>query len=524
MLNIKQALPSCLYTAAQVREMDQMAISECGVTGFELMSRAGRSLFRQLLKCAPQTKMLSIFCGGGNNGGDGYIVAALAKARGLEVEIFCLAPVVALKGDAKKACQWAKELQIEIHEWSDTSTIHGDIIVDAMLGTGLSGEVRSPYLDAIRQINESDRFVVAADVPSGLCSDTGRVFGLAVRANLTVSFIGVKQGLLTGQGPHCSGDIHFDDLGVSADIVMRLRSSSTRIDFPQMSPLIPRRNPCDHKGVFGRVLLVGGNSGMGGAILLASEAAMRSGAGLVSVITRTEHVQPLLTRTPEVMVAAYSSDNDLRQRVALASVVVLGPGLGKDAWARNIYSVVMDEATIRNVPVICDADALNILAEGVSLDQAIQRDLRVITPHSGEAAKLLQTTVDEIEKDRFAALNELQRRYGGAVVLKGAGTLIKGGGALFLANVGNPGMAAGGMGDVLSGIIGALVAQGLSLEKASCLGVCWHGESADVMVQDKGMIGLSATDVINGLVKVVVPYEARSQASLSIAATLEKHG
>ncbi len=494
--------------------MDRLTIVEHEVPGFELMCRAGRSLFRQLMKHVPDAKRVSVFCGGGNNGGDGYIVAGLAKERGLDVELITLTEPALLTGDAFLAWQWARERQVSPVLWQGlkrqqpADIVVGDVVVDALLGTGLSGPVRDDYATAIGLINASNKPVIAVDVPSGLCSDTGKVLGVSIRADVTVTFIGVKQGLLTGQAPAYVGQLVFDSLNVPDQVYKTIEGSARRVDLAEMASVIPYRRPTDHKGRFGRVVLVGGNAGMGGAIILAAEAALRTGAGLVSVVTRAEHIAPMLARIPEVMPAPYLDEADLRWRLQHADAVVIGPGLGKDLWSKEVFGVVMDEAATRQIPMVCDADALNILAEnGSTVAVGAAAAPWVLTPHPGEAARLLNMTTADIESDRFSAVRKLQQKYGGIAILKGAGSLIRSPVQVALATVGNPGMASGGMGDVLSGMLGSLCAQGVPLYDAACLAVCWHGESADKIALRKGFISLSATDVIAGLGEVISPYE-----------------
>lgn len=494
--------------------MDRLTIVEHAVPGFDLMCRAGRSLFRQLLQSVPGARRISVFCGCGNNGGDGYIVAGLAKERGMEVDLVALAAPASLTGDAALAWRWASDRQVSFSLWQDISGKQvvdidfGDVVVDAMLGTGLNGPVRDDYAAVIDLINASKKPVVSVDVPSGLCGDTGKVLGVAVRADVTVTFIGLKQGLLTGQAPKYVGQVIFDSLTIPDQVYKAMTASARRIDLAKMAPVIPYRQKTDHKGRFGRVILIGGNTGMGGAIVLAAEAALRSGAGLVNVVTKAEHIAAMLARIPEVMPVPYLHEADLRQRLRSANAVVLGPGLGTDSWAKEIFDIVLDEVVGRQIPLVCDADALNILVErDGSLERGYANVPWVLTPHPGEAARMMGSTTTAIEDDRFAAVSKLQQKYGGVVVLKGAGSLIKGQMQEALANVGNPGMASGGMGDVLSGVLGSLCAQGLPLYDAACLAVCWHGESADKVVLKKGFISLCATDVIAGLGEVIAPYE-----------------
>lgn len=491
------SLPMRLYRADQVRQLDRLAIDAMGVSGFELMMRAGRSAFRHLLSRWPQVGSLTLFCGGGNNGGDGYVIAGLAKKRGLNVRLYWLAAPETLQGEAAQARDWAVAQGVTFQPWTPGCVIEADVLVDALLGTGLNSPVRGLYGDAIKAINATGLPVVAVDVPSGLSADTGMPLDCAVDAELTVTFIGLKQGLLTGAGPDHVGQLVFDDLGVPAEVYDAVPHLCRRVDWYQVSGLIEPRRPCAHKGQFGRLLIVGGDEGMGGAVVMAAEAAARSGAGLISVATRSNHVPAILMRCPEVMARSVRSRHDLLPMLERADAVVIGPGLGTAAWSQQLLQVVLES----DKPLVLDADALNLIAA-----QGLAADLRgrecVMTPHPGEAARLLGCSVAEVQADRFAALAQLQQRYGGVVLLKGAGTLIGGGineSLSALANVGNPGMATGGMGDVLSGILGSFLAQGYSGRQATELAACLHGEAAQVAARSQGYISLLPTDVVAAL-------------------------
>jgi len=493
----QQPLPAGLYSAAEVRALDSTVIDRFGVAGFALMQRAGAAALGRLLRRWPLARSLVILCGSGNNGGDGYVIAGLARQQGLSVECIAVGDPGRLRGDARSAWALALEQGVQPALWSDLTPdavdralADADVLVDALLGTGLEGEVRAPYDAAIAAVNRAGRPVMAVDTPSGLSSDSGRVLGVAVRATLTVTFIGLKRGLLTGAAPDYTGELAFDDLSVNPEVYEQVPCSAARLDWSLVSGAVPRRAPASHKGRYGRVLVIGGDHGMGGAAMLAAEAAARSGAGLVYLATRPAHVAAALTRCPEVMVHGVDHGNDLVPLLADKDVVVVGPGLGRDGWGQQMLQQVLD----RQGPCVLDADALNLLSVS---GQALRRDDWVLTPHPGEAARLLGTTTDAIGEERFAAALELQRLWGGTVVLKGAGTLVQGlAGVPRVATVGNPGMATGGMGDVLSGILGGLLAQADLRNQAVELGVCLHGEAADCAARTKGHMGLLARDLI----------------------------
>ncbi|ARN76357.1 bifunctional ADP-dependent (S)-NAD(P)H-hydrate dehydratase/NAD(P)H-hydrate epimerase [Oceanicoccus sagamiensis] len=485
-------LPTRLYRAKQVRELDRVAIEEQGIPGFTLMRRAAKAAFTILLAQYPEPEKLTIFCGTGNNGGDGYAMASLARQRGLEVALIQCGDAGKISGDALQARQHALQDGVEVTDFSADLVIEQGVIIDALLGTGLSGDVRGVSAEAIGLINSLDLPVLAVDIPSGLCSDAGRVLGNALYADHTVSFIGLKQGLLTGAGPDYTGALHFHDLSVPETVFQQVASSSERLDLPQLLAQLPARQASAHKGHFGHVMVTGGDSGMAGAAAMASQAACRVGAGLISCATRPEHIPAIIARSPEVMAHGVISGQEIEPLLAAASVVVVGPGLGQGAWGEQLLQKVAE----LTVPLVVDADALNLLAAGRVIKNR-QRDNWILTPHPGEAARLLGCSTAEVQQDRFAAAAELQRRYGGAVILKGAGTLVADdeNSQVGLCPYGNPGMATGGMGDVLSGVLGALLAQGFSPAQAARLGVCLHATAGD-RAAVQGQRGMMATDLL----------------------------
>ena len=457
-------LPAALYTAAQVREVDVRLI-EAGTPGFEQMQRAAHAAWCALRRRWPQADTLTVLAGCGNNAGDGYLIAALAQRAGWAVRVLAVGDPQRLKGDAASACAEARTAGVAIEVWSAGAALQG-VLVDALLGTGISGDVREPYVSVITALNASGLPVMAVDLPSGLCADTGRVLGCAVRAELTVTFIGLKLGLFTGDGPAQVGALVFDELQADAATVGQTAPEAVRLCAANLPRLAPRA-PTVHKGSFGQVLVIGGDHGTGGAALLSAEAALRCGAGMVSLATRPEHVTAALVRRPEIMCSGVESTYGLNALVQRADVLVIGPGLGQAPWGRSLLSL----ATQRLVPQVWDADALNLLAAtGVEVPGN-----GLLTPHPGEAARLLDCSTAEIQADRPRAARELARRYGCTVVLKGAGSLIAAAdGRLALCDRGHPAMASAGLGDVLAGVAGALLAQGLDTFEAGCLAVWLH--------------------------------------------------
>ncbi len=488
-------LPKTLYNASQVRELDRLAIEERDIPGITLMKRAGRAAFNALVSRWPD-EPITVFCGAGNNGGDGYIIAALAQQQHREVRVVHLVAPEKLKGDALLAYRYALDVGVTIVGFSDCVDLYQGVIVDAMLGTGLNGAVRQPYAQAIRLIDGCRLPVLAADIPSGLSADTGAALGEVVNADVTVTFIGLKRGLFTGRGPDVCGEVIYADLEVPQDIFPEIDSRVRRIGVADFAGWLGPRPRHSHKGNFGHVLVIGGDSGFGGAVAMAAEAALRVGAGLVSVATREQHVPALLGRRPELMVRAVDNGQDLEPLLESASVLVVGPGLGRSAWSEQLLQNAIDSG----LPMVLDADGLNLVAaKGIA-----GQPHWLMTPHPGEAARLLDTTTGEIQADRFAAVEALHNAFGCPVMLKGAGSLVfsPSDNTIGVCDAGNPGMATGGMGDVLSGIVGGLVAQGLPPGTALAAAVCLHSAAAD-RAGKKYERGLLATDLFSPLKKLV---------------------
>lgn len=478
-----QNLPIKLYRATQVRELDRIAIQECGLPGIDLMGRAGLAVFQCIGEQWSDARSVAVFCGSGNNAGDGYIIARLLLEIGLQVTVYAVSDPEKLQADALTAYRTFSELHGRVVPFQDVSSIEVDVIVDALLGTGLDRFVSGLYAEAIEAINSSRKPVVAVDIPSGLNADTGQVMGYAVRADCTVSFIGLKQGLFTGQAADYCGKIIYASLEVPDEIFDQVATPVYRV----VKTGWPRRDRCTHKGTFGHVLVIGGDLGFSGAVRMAAEAALRVGAGLVSIATRPEHAGLMNLTRPELMCHGVDTAAQLDVLLDKASVIVVGPGLGQSDWAKILFAA----ATTAQKPVVVDADGLNLLAQTPAVNPGW-----ILTPHPGEAARLLNSTSGQIQQDRFSAVSALQAQYGGTVVLKGAGTLIASEGEIAVSTTGNPGMATGGMGDVLTGGIAGLLAQGLSLKQAAQQGVYLHGLAADKAVEKGGERGLLASDLM----------------------------
>lgn len=519
MAELSARLPRDLYRAAQVRQLDQIAIDQFRIEGFSLMRRAGLVSFQAILERWPEVRRVSCFCGSGNNGGDGYIVAGLAREQGLSAEVIALSDPTGLQGDARHAWEWAVEKGVSITNLASFESVEPPdsrttVMVDALFGTGLTRAVSGDYATAIEVINNSTSAVMALDVPSGLNADTGMALGTAVHADVTGTFIGMKQGLLTGEAANFTGELLYSDLDVPAEVFVHdgaPKPKVSRIDINDVTQFFLARQPASHKGMFGHLLVLGGDSGMGGAALMAAEAALRGGTGLVSVITRSSHRAAMLARRPELMVVGTEDEGFNEDRVnsllQKASSIVVGPGLGRSEWSLHQLQRALSTQISRNIPIVVDADGLNLLAERDNGQTLVKRDNWILTPHPGEAAGLLGISNAEVNADRFTALSKLQTKWGGSCLLKGFGSLISDGnehGKIVLSSEGNAGMASGGMGDVLAGLAGSFLAQGLPLSSALQAAVCVHGEAADLSMAD-GQRGMLATDLFPHIRRLVNP-------------------
>ncbi|WP_444887794.1 NAD(P)H-hydrate dehydratase [Microbulbifer sp. JMSA008] len=489
--------PQPLYSAESVRELDRQTIAALEIPSIQLMKRAARAAFTHLRARWTDIGRIQVFCGGGNNGGDGYVIAALAAQKKIPVTVFACSDPELLKGDAREAHAYAvrEGVQVLTSLTELDSTDGNTLIVDALLGTGFSGELRQDVAHAIERIRKSPGPVFSVDIPSGLSADSGSA-DLAVQADMTVTFIGRKLGLYCGRGPALCGEVIFADLGAPAPVYQAVEPLAQRFEGSSLRRL-PTRAADSYKNMFGHILVVGGDSGFGGAALMAAQSSARSGAGLISLATRPEHLIAALTRCPEVMAHPVISGQELEPLLEGPDVIAVGPGLGRSPWSEQLLA----RAGRAQVPLVVDADALNILAAGRVL-AGVKRDDWVLTPHVGESARLLGCDTAEVLADPRAAAVAVQQKFSGVVILKGAGTLIAHEGGVDLINSGNPGMASGGMGDLLTGIVAALIGQHLPLVDAARLAVWLHGEAGNRAAED-GQRGLLATDLLPWIRRLV---------------------
>jgi hydroxyethylthiazole kinase-like uncharacterized protein yjeF len=489
-------LPIEIYSVATVREIDRTAIEDEGIPGYSLMTRAGAAAVRAARERFPDATRWQVVCGAGNNAGDGYVVARLAAQDGIVVSVLALVDPESLTGDAATAYgDFAAEGGV-VMPWEGALDDEASLIVDALLGSGLEREVSGEFAKAVSAMNTHSARVMALDIPTGVHGDTGQVMGTAVAADLTVTFVGLKAGLFAGEGSELTGAIVFDGLDVPEHCRPHAEALSRRISSRVLRRCLKRRPRGAHKGDFGHVLIIGGGEGMPGAVRLAGEAALRTGAGLVSVATHPSHAAVIVGSRPELMSHGIADADSLAPLLERATAIAFGPGLGRSEWAQQLYAVVSE----LDMPCVWDADALNLLAATPA-----KSERRIITPHPGEAARLLDGKTSAVQDDRPAALKSLQDKYGGVIVLKGANTLVTSKKQVpWLCTSGNPGMASPGMGDVLTGIIAALLAQGLGKEASAVVGVEAHARAGDLAARS-GERGTIASDLIAELRRVVNP-------------------
>ncbi|MFB9068553.1 NAD(P)H-hydrate dehydratase [Pseudofulvimonas gallinarii] len=480
-----------LYTAAEVRALERRLADE-GLPPSVLMQRAGAAIAAQVHSQWPQARRVLVLAGGGNNGGDGYVSARLLRERGIEVTVIATAEAKAPEA-AEAAAAW-RAAGGQVRRWRSQAPLpEADLVVDALLGIGLARALDGDLAALVGVVNRSAVPVLSVDLPSGLDADSGHAPGAVIAATRTLCLLARKRGLHTGRARDVTGVVAFDGLGVEGP---QDGDAARLLDPADLSRLLPPRRPGTHKGEQGHVLVLGGDSGMSGAVRLAGQAALRAGAGWVSIGSRSAHVSTIASGQPELMVHGIDATDALEPVLRRADVLAPGPGLGQGAWSRALF----EAALAADRPMVIDADALNLLAQA-------PRKLShtcILTPHPGEAARLLESSVRDIESDRYATARALADRYACTVVLKGAGTLVDDGRRVRVCPFGNPGMASAGMGDALTGTIAALLAQGLAAFDAACAGVLAHALAGDRAAAASPR-GLLASDLIAQLREVVNP-------------------
>ncbi len=498
-----------LPSAAKVRQAELDYCEQKKIPSYKLMQRAGNALWALIQQQFSEAEEFLIITGPGNNGGDGFELAYIASQAGKKVRLRTIYKNTNIKdyinsitGDAAIALKQLLQTEVTIEPFKESDLLQTDLIIDALLGTGIKAPARDEFCQAITAINQSGIKVLSVDVPSGLDADKGCEIGCAIKAQATLSFIGVKPGLVTGEGKVCCGDLYLHQL----DVDIQKNAANISKQFPSLeselklcSQQLLSRGFSSHKGSHGRTLIIGGNLGLGGAAILAARGASRCGSGAVMLITRPQHVSASLAQCPEVMVIGTDSGTDSElgmlalKALKSATTIVVGPGLGDDDWAK----FWLKKALVSNLPKVVDADGLRLAKKlSLSLEGCI------ITPHPGEAVALFEgeefSSAASIQQNRYRAVTSLQQQTGAIVILKGAGTLVaipmdNGSIVVKVCKYGNPGMATAGMGDVLAGILGGLLAQGFKKSNAAVIGTLIHSKSADQASGDMP-IGLQPSD------------------------------
>ncbi len=517
--------------AAQIREMDRNAIELFGIPGPVLMENAGSAVVEVMLQRHPTLPRgrVAIFCGGGNNGGDGFVIARRLLLLGTEVHVCLAAPIETIDGDARIHLDILLMLLPDAFFYSDSDQWgkvleRTDIIVDALLGTGLHGDISPSYADAVMLINISGLPIYSVDIPSGVDSDTGSLHGDAVDATCTVTFAYPKLGMYLFPGAGHTGEIVVSKIGFDWEYIEA--DYAARVFFPteEMRAMLQNRNQSANKGEYGHLGIVAGSRGMAGAPALTARAAQRVGAGLVTVMAPSVIQQTIAVKLDEQMtialpdtgcehgalkLEAYSQISGFSDR---AAALAIGPGLTTATETVQLVHRLLEGI---DLPVVLDADGLNALAQCPECIASRTAPL-ILTPHPGEAARLLGTTIKEIEADRVGAVRKIAEKYNAVVLLKGAYTLVTEPGEDILINTtGNPGMAGGGSGDTLTGILGGLLAQfsaaqtkgrpfSFSLLEMTAFGVYLHGLAGDLAAAELGVSSMSAGDIISHLPRAVM--------------------
>ncbi|MDF1593361.1 MAG: NAD(P)H-hydrate dehydratase [Desulfobacterales bacterium] len=505
-----------LVTAGEMQEMDRRTIETFGLPGRLLMENAGRGATRVLLQTFSglTDKKVAVIAGRGNNGGDGFVMARCLFQKGVPVRVFLLAEGKTVKGDAAANLKLLKPLGIPVDEIPDrnafkkykTAMRHQDIWVDAILGTGLKSDVDGYFREIIDFINARNRPVFSVDIPSGLDSDSGHPRGACIRAHTTATFGFAKIGHVLLPGADYTGRLQIVDIGIPDHIAAEVGPTQYLLTAEMIQDRLAPRSSDAHKGTTGHLLVVAGSPGKTGAAAMTAAAAMRTGAGLVTLgvpaslnpVLETQVLEAMTVALPETVDAMFAEAAFDRIQGLLSGKqsLVFGPGVGISS---EIESLLRRMLPILNIPMVIDADGLNNLAADMDMLKTANAPI-ILTPHPGEMARLLGASVQQVQTERLTCARELARKYKLHVVLKGARTVIAHpDGKAYINPTGNAGMASGGMGDVLTGVIGGLLAQGYTPEAAAHVGVYLHGAAADRLAEQIGPIGFLASDVINAI-------------------------
>ena len=487
-----------ILSASEMKRCDSYTIEQIGIPSIELMKRAAAAVACETERRYSNMLHVFIVCGSGNNGGDGFALAEiLSHGRAKKITVVFVGDEDGMT-DGCAFFKAAAEKRENIDIVKDTDFADATLIVDAIFGIGLSRNIEGKYARIINKMNEARCKKVAVDIPSGINADTGEVMGVAFRANLTVTFAAAKRGQVYYPGVKYCGMIIVCDIGISLDAPDGEKEVFSSFLKAPYAP--PKRDPASNKGTYGKVLIIGGAAGMAGAVYFSALAAYRTGAGLVRIFAAEENRTALATLIPEAVLTTYKSgetdetERSLKAALADATVVVTGPGLSKSEDARAILHTVLAEC---KVPLLLDADALNIIAEE---DISLCRDIPVIvTPHMGEMARLTKKSIDELKKKQIGEAFDFAEKQNCICVLKDARTAVSDSARCYLNTSGCSAMSKGGSGDVLTGVIAALVAEGMTPFEAAALGVFLHGKAGEAASAEKGAYSVLARDIANAI-------------------------
>ena len=481
--------PLPVHTTQQSIELEDLVKRDYAISGYELMRRAGGGAFEKYQELWPQCRNIAIICGAGNNGGDGYEFASAALDAGFDAEVrYTNDPKTPEARMARDKYQSRGGKLVPNH--FDSKCSEFDVVIDALLGIGLNKQITGRMADAVNVINQTAKRVMSLDIPTGVDSDSGSLAGPVVKADATVTFISPKLGLLCLPASEYVGRLFVDTLDVPKDAYSKVGNVAHLVDPNEFGPKIPIRRPAAYKSSVGQVLIIGGSESMEGAALMAAQAAYRAGAGLVSIATINENSSLFRQQTPEIRVYRVTETTELEKLIEIHDVIGIGPGLGFSDNARKVVEIVGKSEK----KIVVDADGLNVLAEiGLTSDNWI------LTPHLGEAARLLGTTTDKIRNERLDTASKIVGRYGSVCVLKGQNTVIASNEDTWICTRGNPGMATAGMGDVLTGVICGIWGAGTNMATAARAGVWIHAAAGDESAAEQGQVGLMATDLLPGI-------------------------
>lgn len=477
-----------IVLGSQMKKVDGYTIDKMQIPSLVLMERAAFSVYEEIIKFCDCTGKILVVCGTGNNGGDGLAISRMLCLSDYRVCVYIIGNMDSATPEFRKQYEIIKNIQVDIVD--DWVPEEYTVIVDALFGVGLSRDVKDKFFQCISQINKSDAMKISVDVPSGLCADTGKIMGISVKADYTVTFGRKKAGLLINQGIDYSGKILVKNIGFpkeaynQADTYYACEEKDLEI--------LPKRNENSNKGTYGKLLVIAGQENMAGAAYFSAKAAYRVGTGLVQILSAPENREILQIKIPEAVLVTYDTIDKCMEE---AGVIVIGPGLG----VNNKAVTLVEKALKEKKNIVLDADALNVIAKNPNL-YSYFHDKVIVTPHLGEMSRLTNITVSEIKDHLIQVCDSFADKYGITCILKDSGSIISNGKKVYINTSGNSGMASAGSGDVLTGVIGGLLSIGMTNDLAAVMGAYIHGLAGDIMAAGLGKNALMASDIIDGLI------------------------